>query len=239
MAVFKRGRVLTAANLSGFARGGQPKTPRHAGRIRADSAAADPLLRNFCETRIKAPSRGTPADDGRGADGLKPLIRRPMDVLSGRPRFPPVPHSSQTMTPSLAFEKIRTAFVRMDAFYGRAVFDEWAVLAIEEAKISVLAYEGPRAESFTRDLHKDLVQLRNDTEGERRDPGAFGFTRSASGQAIDAYIVLGPSLYLICNNTDESVSELALDPHWRKAQVPFAELAELFRHHPLAAVGAA
>jgi hypothetical protein len=162
-----------------------------------------------------------------------------MDVLSGRCRFPPAPRFPQTMIPSLAFEKIRTAFVRMDAFYGRAVFDEWAVLSIEGSKISVLAYEGPRAESFTRDLHKDLVQLRNDTEGERRDAGAFGFTRSAGGQAIDAYIVLGPSLYLICNNTDQSVSELALDPHWRKAQVPFADLAELFRHHPMALAGVA
>jgi hypothetical protein len=162
-----------------------------------------------------------------------------MDVLSGRSHFPPVPRLPQTMIPSLAFEKIRTACVRMDAFYGRTVFDEWAVLSIEAAKISVLAYEGPRAETFARDLHKDLVQLRNDTEGERRDAGAFGFTRGANGQAIDAYIVLGPSVYLICNNTDESVSELALDPHWRKAQVPFAELAELFRHHPVALAGAA
>ena len=48
-----------------------------------------------------------------------------------------------------------------------------------------------------------------------------------------AYIVLGPSLYLLCNNTTEAIAELALDPLWRKAQVPFAELAEVFRHHPV------
>lgn len=137
------------------------------------------------------------------------------------------------MTPSLALEKIRTAFVRMDAFYGRTVFDEWAVLSVEGSKISVLAYEGPRADRFTTELRKDLIQLRNDTEGQRREPGAFGFTRTGDGSAIDACIVLGAGLYLVCNNTQVSVGELAQDPSWRQAQVPFADLAEVFRHHPL------
>ena len=143
------------------------------------------------------------------------------------------------MTPSLAFEKIRTAFVRMDAFYGRTVFDEWAVLALEGAKVAVLAYEGPRADRFATALHKDLVQLRTDTEGERREPGAFAFSRGADGTAIDAYIVVGAGVYLVCNNTQESIAEIARDPRWRQAQVPFADLAEVFRHHPLVPAGVA
>lgn len=161
-----------------------------------------------------------------------------MDRLSGptrtirRGRLKP-PH----MTPSLAFEKIRTALVRMDAFYGRTVFDEWAVLSVDGARISVLAYEGPRAARFAGELHRDLIQLRNDTEGERREPGAFGFTRAGEGPSIDAYIVLGPGLYLVCNNTRESVSQITLDPQWKRAQVPFADLAEVFRHHPVASAG--
>lgn len=143
------------------------------------------------------------------------------------------------MTPSLAFDKIRTAFVRMDAFYGRTVFDEWAVLSIEGPRIAVHAYEGPRQATFAESMRRDLAKLQHETEHDRRDPGAFGFSRHADGPSIDAYIVLGQGLYLVCNNTHESVSELALDPLWRKAQVPFAELAEVFRHHPLAAVPAA
>jgi len=127
----------------------------------------------------------------------------------------------------------------MDAFFGRTVFDEWAVLSIDGPRIAIVAYDGPRAGSFSDEVRKDLLQLQAETEGERREPGAFGFTRTAEGKAIDAYIVLGASLYLICNNTRESVSQLALDPHWRKAQVPFADLAEVFRHHPLATASAA
>jgi len=137
------------------------------------------------------------------------------------------------MTPPLALEKIRTAFVRMDAFYGRTVFDEWAVLSVEGSKVSVLAYEGPRADRFASELHKDLIQLRNDNAGQPREAGAFGFTRTGEGSAIDACIVLGAGLFLVCNNTQVSVSELAQDPSWRRAQVPFADLAEVFRHHPL------
>ena len=143
------------------------------------------------------------------------------------------------MTPSLAFDKIRTAFVRMDAFYGRTVFDEWAVLSIEGAKISVHAYEGPRSPSFGELVRRDLIKLQSDTAHERRDPGAFAFTRDGDGTAIDAYIVIGPSLYLVCNNTREAISELTVDPHWRLAQVPFAELAEVFRHHPVSTATAA
>lgn len=168
-------------------------------------------------------------------DPLKLVSGAPMDVLSG--------HScavvSPVMTPSLAFDKIRTAFVRMDAFFGRTVFDEWAVLAVDGPRLSVLAYEGPRSATFAETLRRDLVKLQNDTQTERRDPGAFGFSRDADGASLDAYIVLGPSLFLVCNNTAHPISELALDPHWRQAQVPFADLAELFRHHPLAAVTAA
>lgn len=138
------------------------------------------------------------------------------------------------MSPSLAFDKIRTAFVRMDTFYGRTVFDEWAVLSTDGPRFSVLAYEGPRAATFESEVRADIRQLQVETEGDRREPGAFGFARGAEGAAIDAYIVLGPSLFLLCNNTVEAMQELTLDPQWRQAQVPFAELAEVFRHHPVA-----
>ncbi len=178
-------------------------------------------------------SRGSRAVKPRRASnaraGLKVIGRGPMDETSGNT----CADVSHHMTPPLALEKIRTAFVRMDTFYGRTVFDEWAVLSIEGPRIAVLAYEGPRRDTFAEQVRRDLVTLQNETQNERRDPGAFAFSREAEGPAVDAYIVLGTSLYLVCNNTQESIAQLALDPQWRKAQVPFADLAELFRHHPL------
>lgn len=220
MAGFKRERVLVAT-LQGNGPRGDPKS----GAMRAGRRCAE----KTCETP-------RPAACGAGlAAGLKLRLRGPMDVSVGGTCV----DVSHHMTPPLAFEKIRTAFVRMDTFYGRTVFDEWAVLSIEGPRIAVLAYEGPRKETFAEQMRRDLVQLQNETQNERRDPGAFAFSREAEGPAFDAYIVLGKSLFLICNNTHETIAQLALDPQWRKAQVPFADLAEVFRHHPLVGVPAA
>jgi hypothetical protein len=57
-----------------------------------------------------------------------------------------------------------------------------------------------------------------------------------SGRAtmIEAFLVLGQGLYLICNNTLESMDSLTKNPRWLGAQVPFAELADKVRVSPLA-----
>jgi hypothetical protein len=43
----------------------------------------------------------------------------------------------------------------------------------------------------------------------------------------------GKGLYLVCNNTHSSMSEIAKDPKWIQAQVPFAELSDKMRSDPL------
>jgi len=47
-------------------------------------------------------------------------------------------------------------------------------------------------------------------------------------------LVLGPGLYLICNNTENSMDGLTKDPRWLGAQVPFVGLADRVRMNPLA-----
>jgi len=46
-------------------------------------------------------------------------------------------------------------------------------------------------------------------------------------------MVLGLAIYLICNNTSESMDTIAKDPRWLNAQVPFAELGDQMRMSPL------
>jgi hypothetical protein len=46
-------------------------------------------------------------------------------------------------------------------------------------------------------------------------------------------MVLGTAIYLICNNTVESMDTLAKDPKWLNAQVPFAELGDKLGMNPL------
>jgi hypothetical protein len=46
-------------------------------------------------------------------------------------------------------------------------------------------------------------------------------------------MLLGHAMYLICNNTSDSMDNIAKDPRWLKAQVPFAELGDKLRPDPL------
>jgi hypothetical protein len=48
-------------------------------------------------------------------------------------------------------------------------------------------------------------------------------------------MVLGEGIYLICNNTVQSMDGIAKDPLWLGAQVPFVELSDKLRDDPLVA----
>ena len=50
-------------------------------------------------------------------------------------------------------------------------------------------------------------------------------------------MVLGRALYLICNNTRETMDAIAKNPRWLGAQVPFAELGDKIRANPLVIAG--
>ena len=50
---------------------------------------------------------------------------------------------------------------------------------------------------------------------------------------MEAFLMVGDGLYLICNNTAQSMSAIAKDPLWLSAQVPFVELSDQFRADPL------
>jgi len=63
--------------------------------------------------------------------------------------------------------------------------------------------------------------------------GDFEFARHGVGTGFEAFIVLGDGLYLICNNTVQSMDGITKDPLWLSAQVPFAEMSDRFRSDPL------
>jgi hypothetical protein len=64
--------------------------------------------------------------------------------------------------------------------------------------------------------------------------GDFEFARHGVGPAFEAFMVLGRGVYLICNNTVQSMDSITKDPLWLAAQVPFVELSEKVRGNPLA-----
>jgi hypothetical protein len=121
----------------------------------------------------------------------------------------------------------------MVALYGRPVFDEWAIVLIAEAKGWILDYTGPRRAAFQKNFLDDSVALTGELDPRRHGPGDFEFTPHGRGTRFDAFIVLGKSVYLLCNNTGSSMGELTKDPRWLNAQRPFATLSEKFRANPV------
>ncbi len=134
--------------------------------------------------------------------------------------------NNKPMDLSEAMRAIRDCAAQMDAHYGRTVFDEWAVVSLQEPQPRVLGYVGPRHETFARNFSRDLGGLRASMLNGKHQVGDFEFARQAEGMSFEAFMALGAGRYLICNNTQSSMKEIANDPRWLTAQVPFAELSE-------------
>ena len=128
---------------------------------------------------------------------------------------------------------IKACAGQMDARYGKTVFDEWAVFSLAANRARVLAYVGPRNDDFLKNFANDLGSLRSELLGTDYGVGDFAFARHGTGTRFEAFMVLAPAIYLICNNTHETMDAIAKDPKWINAQVPFAELGDKLRMNPL------
>lgn len=125
------------------------------------------------------------------------------------------------------------AFGRMDSLFRKPLFDEWVLVKLGSEAGAVLAYHGPRAESYQRRFKTDIAPLQTEIQGRKMAVGDFEFAPNAHGAYFDACIRLGTGAYLFCNNTSLSMDDIRQDPQWLAAQRPFVELAAAFRADPL------
>lgn len=141
------------------------------------------------------------------------------------------------MTLDQAAKQIRRCSQKMNDLYGRVVFDEWVVISLAHHRARILFYVGPRNDDFLKNFARDLGSLRTELLNSRYSIGDFEFSRDGEGTGIEAFVVLGDGIYLICNNTQASMQDITRDPKWLNAQVPFAELSETIRPDPLEVSG--
>jgi hypothetical protein len=137
------------------------------------------------------------------------------------------------MTLEQAKAIIKRCAEQMHVQYKKMVFDEWAIVMLEESRGRVLAYMGPRKEGFRGNFQADAGTLRAGLMKPDHAAGDYEFNRHGLGTGFEAYMVLGKGTYLICNNTVQHMDAIAKDPLWLSAQVPFVELSEQFRQDPL------
>lgn len=133
-----------------------------------------------------------------------------------------------------AVTRIEKSFAKLDHAYGRPVFDELAVVGLINNELKLHFYHGPREAAFMDEFADDSISLRKElTEEQTSLGGEFSFTREGDGVGIDAYICLGPDVYLFCNNTKKSMSEVTADPAWLNAQGQFLNASQFFAVDPL------
>ena len=137
------------------------------------------------------------------------------------------------MTLDETIRLIRTCAKEMSDRYGKNVFDEWAILSLLQQQARILAYIGPRNDEFLKNFADDLGALRAELLKSKYHVGDFEFARHGEGTKFEAFLVLGKGLYLICNNTHATMHDIAKDPRWLDAQVPFTELSDKVRSNPL------
>lgn len=133
-----------------------------------------------------------------------------------------------------AVSRISKSSSKMDAAYGRPVFDELAILGLDGGELKLHHYKGPNESGFLSEFADNTMALRKElTEDQTGLGGEFSFTREGEGAGMDAYICLGPEVYLFCNNTQKSMQEVTQDPKWLDAQGEFLNLSQYFSVDPL------
>jgi hypothetical protein len=140
---------------------------------------------------------------------------------------------TQTMTLEETRKQIKSCAEQMNSRYKKVVFDEWAVVSLEQKKGRIMNYMGPRNDDFLKNFADDLGALRTALMNSRHGAGDFEFTRHGVGTLIEAFMVLGEGIFLICNNTMNTMEGIAGDARWLDAQVPFVELSDKVRSDPL------
>ncbi len=102
-----------------------------------------------------------------------------------------------------------------------------------DQKGRLLSYIGPRKDGFQKNFLNDAGSLRAGLLTKQYDPGDFEFSRHEVGTGFESFMVLGKGMYLICNNTVQSMDAITKDPLWLGAQVPFVELSDKLRSDPV------
>ena len=109
---------------------------------------------------------------------------------------------------------ITAALARMNALYNQKVFDEWVVISLQPDGGGILAYHGPRAESFRKEFADDVAPLYAEMAGNRLEVGDFEFAPAAAGTRYDACLRVGAASYLIANHTGKSMAQIRGDPQY-------------------------
>jgi hypothetical protein len=134
-----------------------------------------------------------------------------------------------------ALDRVQKCAEQMNARYGKTVFDEWALVSLRRGQEKIVSYDGPRRDDFQKNFVSDLGSMRAELLTAKHEPGHYDFARHGVGTGFEAFVCVGDELYLICNNTQRSMDDIAREQRWLEAQKAFAELTEHFHGNAVSA----
>lgn len=137
------------------------------------------------------------------------------------------------MTLDHARTAIHTALARVNSAYGQVVFNEWVLVSMRDNRGAILAYEGPRAESFKQRFTLDMAGMMKELAGQKLSVGDFAFATTAEGTNYDGCMRIGDTSYLFCNHTERTMDDIRENPLWRAAQKPWVELSQVIAANPV------
>lgn len=128
---------------------------------------------------------------------------------------------------------VATTLARMNTAFGQTVFDEWVLVSLRADRGAILAYEGPRAETYKRQFTFDLASMLREIANQKLSVGDFAFAATAHGTHYDGCMRLGDSSYLFCNHTQRTMTDIRQSATWLAAQKAWAEMGGKFAADPL------
>jgi hypothetical protein len=132
-----------------------------------------------------------------------------------------------------AHSTVSATLARMNSAFGQPVFNEWVLVSLRADRGAILAYEGPRADSYKKQFTFDIASLLREIASQKLSVGDFAFAAAAHGTHYDACMRLGESSYLFCNHTERTMSEIRQSATWLSAQKSWAEMGARFAGDPL------
>lgn len=116
---------------------------------------------------------------------------------------------------------------------GEPIFDEWIILGKKKNQWTELHYVGPRMQEHVASFSQDLRSLVEVFDPSVSEVGDFSFTHKGHGTAFDAFMCIGPEIFVLFNHTQKNTDQITQNPKWTEAQVYFTELLEAFIADPV------
>ena len=136
------------------------------------------------------------------------------------------------MDAKVAAISVKEKVAKIKEIVGRNVFDEWAMIHIEENQWKVLAYQTVRTDGFKTNFKSDVSSLKS-IDPSTTQIGEFAFSNDGYGTKFDAYLYAGNNIFFLFNHTAKTAAEITSDPSWEKAEKQLEELRIQFVMDPV------